>query len=44
MSSDEWDTYAYEQATKYYDSLLAMYDKDSAEYAVLIKEKEALTE
>lgn len=41
MTSDQWDAYAYEQSMAYYDNLLALYDKDSIDYAITLQEKQA---
>lgn len=43
MSSSEWNEYAYEQSMAYYNDLAALYDKDSADYALVMQEKEAVT-
>jgi tetratricopeptide (TPR) repeat protein len=39
MSSSEWNKYAYTKALEYYDSLLELYDEDSAEYAAALQAK-----
>lgn len=44
MNSDEWAHYAYEKSMEYYDLLLARYDKDSMDYALVMQQKQKVTE
>ena len=44
MNSDEWAHYAYEKSMEYYDLLLARYDKDSMDYALVMQQKQQVTE
>lgn len=44
MNTDEWTEYCYQQAVKYYDDLILLYQNDEAKVTELLQKKQALTD